>query len=75
MKELVERGEQNAFAMQSGLNKNDLGWGSSQFHKMVCALLVLILMHVEYFSFQATCQNRIALCLCKSKQCYMYRAG
>jgi len=34
LKALVERGEQNTFAMQSDLDKKDLGWGSSQFHKM-----------------------------------------
>lgn len=40
MQALVESGERNAFAMESGLNQNDLGWGSSQFHKMVIALSV-----------------------------------
>ena len=26
----------NCFAMQSGLSTGDFGWGSHQFHKMVC---------------------------------------
>lgn len=32
---LVEASEENVFAMRSGLNEDDLGWGTSQFHKMV----------------------------------------
>lgn len=34
---LLERGI-NCFGMQSGLSIEDFGWGSKQFHKMVCTL-------------------------------------
>lgn len=33
---LVNRGV-NCFGMQSGLSTEDFGWGSKQFHKMVCS--------------------------------------
>ncbi len=34
---LLQRGI-NCFGMQSGLSIEDFGWGSKQFHKMVCTL-------------------------------------
>jgi len=34
---LLERGI-NCFGMQSGLSIDDFGWGSKQFHKMVCTM-------------------------------------
>ncbi len=37
---LLERGI-NCFGMQSGLSIEDFGWGSKQFHKMVCTLFTV----------------------------------
>jgi hypothetical protein len=31
----------NTFSMNSGLTENDFGWGSANFHKMVCAYSML----------------------------------
>ena len=35
LQELVAR-QVHCFGMQSGLSMEDFGWGSKQFHKMVC---------------------------------------